>query len=207
MATPSFDVRHRFVFSPVYVVPKFQGSDFSPKNIALAGWEISGIVSLATGFPYDVSYGGRSSASLWCSAGVNFYACPDVPNQTGADHHRRSPHSLSPAPATAPRLRTPALLSPMRIPGSLRQHPPRSLSRARPQQHQHDPGQELPRQLGAQHQPPAAHGKRQRLQPHAVQQPRPAPLADSTFGQVTGAAAGRQSQLALRFTSNTSTCQ
>ncbi len=79
----AFDVRNRLVFSPVYVVPKFAGSDYSAKNIALSGWEISGILTLAQGFPYDISYAGGTSRSLWCAAGVNFYACPDVPEQTG----------------------------------------------------------------------------------------------------------------------------
>jgi hypothetical protein len=77
----AFDVRNRLVFSPVYVVPKFAGSDYSAKNIALSGWEVSGILSLAGGFPYDISYAGGTSRSLWCAAGVNFYACPDVPEQ------------------------------------------------------------------------------------------------------------------------------
>jgi hypothetical protein len=76
-----FDVRHRLVFSPVYRIPLFAGSTFSLKNLALAGWEISGITSLATGFPYDISYQGASSASLWCSADFQFYACPDIPQQ------------------------------------------------------------------------------------------------------------------------------
>ena len=74
-----FDVRHRVVFAPLYRVPTFAGSGASFKNIALSGWEISGIVSLATGFPYDISYAGGTSRSLWCSANWNFYACPDVP--------------------------------------------------------------------------------------------------------------------------------
>ncbi len=78
-----FDVRHRLVFAPIYRIPSFAGSGYSFKNVALAGWEISGIVSVATGFPYDISYAGATSLSLWCSANWNFYACPDVPNQTG----------------------------------------------------------------------------------------------------------------------------
>jgi hypothetical protein len=78
-----FDVRHRLVFAPIYRIPSFAGSGYSFKNVALAGWEISGIVSVATGFPYDISYAGATSLSLWCSASFNFYACPDVPNQTG----------------------------------------------------------------------------------------------------------------------------
>jgi hypothetical protein len=80
----AFDVRNRLVFSPLYVVPKFSGSDFSAKNIAFQGWEISGILTVAQGEPYDISYAGGTSRSLWCSAGVYFYACPDVPVQSGA---------------------------------------------------------------------------------------------------------------------------
>ena len=78
-----FDVRHRLVFAPLYKIPNFAGSGHSFKNMLLAGWEVSGIVSVATGFPYDISYAGATSLSLWCSADFNFYACPDVPNQTG----------------------------------------------------------------------------------------------------------------------------
>jgi len=79
----SYDVRHRLVFSPIYIVPSFTGSAFSARNLALSGWEVSGIMTVATGFPYDVSYGGATSRSLWCSANWNYYACPDAPNQTG----------------------------------------------------------------------------------------------------------------------------
>ena len=76
-----YDVRHRLVFSPIYRIPTFAGSSHSFRNMALAGWEISGITTVATGFPYDISYAGAASLSLWCSADFNFYACPDVPNQ------------------------------------------------------------------------------------------------------------------------------
>jgi hypothetical protein len=77
----AFDVRNHFVFSPLYIVPKFAGSEYSAKNLALAGWEVTGIMTLSQGFPYDISYAGGTSRSLWCAASVNFYACPDVPNQ------------------------------------------------------------------------------------------------------------------------------
>ncbi len=80
----AFDARHRLVFAPIYTVPVLSGhSAFSPINLALSGWQISGISAMATGFPFDISYGGGSSNSLWCSAGFTFYACPDEPNQTG----------------------------------------------------------------------------------------------------------------------------
>ncbi len=79
----SFDVRHRFVFAPVYVVPyKHGGNDFSPINLLASGWQISGILTLATGFPFDISYAGASSLSLYCSSSESYYACPDVPTQT-----------------------------------------------------------------------------------------------------------------------------
>jgi hypothetical protein len=78
----SYDVRHRLVFSPVYIVPQFSGSQFSARNLALSGWEVSGITSLASGFPYDISYAGSTARSLWCTVDFNFYACPDVPLQT-----------------------------------------------------------------------------------------------------------------------------
>jgi Carboxypeptidase regulatory-like domain len=80
----AYDARQRIVFSPIYVVPTRGGSAFSPYNLALSGWQISAITTAATGFPYDVSYGGLgTSNSLWCSFYVTYYACPDVPNQVG----------------------------------------------------------------------------------------------------------------------------
>ena len=80
----SFDARHRLVFAPIYTVPSFAGhSSFSPINLALTGWQVSGISTMATGFPFDVSYGGGSSNSLYCSPSLSFYACPDEPNQSG----------------------------------------------------------------------------------------------------------------------------
>ena len=81
----AYDARHRFVFSPVYVVPAFHGSGSFSKltNLVGSGWEISGIETLATGFPFDISYGGSVSYSLQCAAATSFYACPDVPVQTG----------------------------------------------------------------------------------------------------------------------------
>ena len=79
----AFDVRHRVVFSPVYVAPLIKGkSAFSPISLALSGWEVSAIVTAATGEPFDISYAGSSSNSLYCSIDVSFYACPDVPVQT-----------------------------------------------------------------------------------------------------------------------------
>ncbi len=78
----TFDARHRFVLAPVYAVPFKRGSSaYSPLNLALAGWEVSAISTFATGFPFDISYGGASSLSLYCASSTSYYACPDVPQQ------------------------------------------------------------------------------------------------------------------------------
>ena len=78
-----FDTRHRFVFAPVYTTPiRKSDSWYSPLNLALSGWQITGITTLATGLPFDISYGGfNTSNSLYCASGNTFYACPDVPLQ------------------------------------------------------------------------------------------------------------------------------
>lgn len=82
-----FDVRHRFVFSPVYEVPTLRGAN-AWVNLFASGWEVSTITSLASGFPIDPSYGGvGTSNSLFCSAGASFYACPDAPNQVAPVVH------------------------------------------------------------------------------------------------------------------------
>jgi hypothetical protein len=78
----TFDVRHRFVIAPIYVAPfKRGGSTFSPYNLLLSGWQVSGIATFATGAPFDI-YASATSNSLWCSSSSTFYTCPDIPNQT-----------------------------------------------------------------------------------------------------------------------------
>src|ERR1700736_1265249 len=40
-----FDARQRLVFSPIYVVPSLKsGSWYSPLNLAVSGWQVSGIM-------------------------------------------------------------------------------------------------------------------------------------------------------------------
>jgi Carboxypeptidase regulatory-like domain len=77
----AYDARHHFVFAPVYISPLIHGKAFSPLSLALSGWQVSGIVTASTGLPYDISYGGGSSRSLYCDSSISFYACPDVPEQ------------------------------------------------------------------------------------------------------------------------------
>ncbi len=78
----AFDARQRLVFSPIYVTPIRRDMEwYKPLNLLTSGWEISGITTLATGFPFDVSYAGGTSDSEWCPFYTNYYACPDIPNQ------------------------------------------------------------------------------------------------------------------------------
>jgi hypothetical protein len=77
-----FDVRQRFVFSPVYDIPNWKsiaGLHWLPDVIG-RGWEISGIMTFASGFPVDIRTS-SGSRSLFCASNWQFYACPDVPNQ------------------------------------------------------------------------------------------------------------------------------
>jgi hypothetical protein len=77
----TFDYRHRFVIAPIYQVPfKKGGGLFSPYNLLLSGWQVSGIATFATGAPFDI-YSSATSNSLWCSSTYTFYACPDIPQQ------------------------------------------------------------------------------------------------------------------------------
>jgi hypothetical protein len=81
----AYDARQHLVLSPIYVVPYKHGSSpYSPLNLVLGGWQISGISTIASGFPYDISYSGYDGFnSLWCAGGAySFYACPDVPVET-----------------------------------------------------------------------------------------------------------------------------
>jgi len=92
----TFDMKHHFVFAPVYTSPILHGhGTFSPINLALSGWQVSGIMTLATGEPFDISYGGfGSSNSLWCSTATSFFACPDVPEQV-APYVRTNPRTTT----------------------------------------------------------------------------------------------------------------
>ena len=62
-------------------IPRFAGSGHSFKNMALAGWQISGIVSVALASPTTFHMAGHIPVTMVLGS-FNFYACPDVPNQT-----------------------------------------------------------------------------------------------------------------------------
>ncbi|HEY3928997.1 MAG TPA: TonB-dependent receptor [Candidatus Koribacter sp.] len=62
------DLRHRFVFSALYELPFGHGREWGASwngitDSILGGWQISPILELASGSPFDVSYGSGSPAS------------------------------------------------------------------------------------------------------------------------------------------------
>jgi hypothetical protein len=70
-----FDQKHRFVSSTTYELPFGKGKAFlqsGPAAWVLGGWEVDGIVTLATGNPFSVTL----------NSGVNFGA-PSWPNRIG----------------------------------------------------------------------------------------------------------------------------
>jgi len=89
-----YDARHRLVIAPIYSVPFRSGSPMSITNLLLGGWEVSGISTFATGHPFDISYQGGESYSLWCSADFFYYTCPDIQNQI-APLTRFNPHNTA----------------------------------------------------------------------------------------------------------------
>ena len=91
------DARHRLVLAPLYTVPYHSsGGPFSLLNLLGSGWQVSGIASFATGFPFDISYQGTTSRSLYCASGDFYYTCPDIPNQI-APLKRVDPRALTTA--------------------------------------------------------------------------------------------------------------
>ncbi|ADW70659.1 TonB-dependent receptor [Granulicella tundricola] len=192
----NFDARHRFVFSPLYRVPfKSGGNAFSLRNLAASGWEVSGVSTFATGFPFDISYGGGTSRSLWCSASFSYYACPDVPNQIAplvrANDRTRSATTgyttwFSPASFAA---------EPIGAFGNVHRNP------------YHGPGLLNTNIIVAKNISVSSDSTRYfqlRLESDNVfnhtQFSNPdGNIGDSTFGQITSAAAGRQTQLAGKF--------
>ena len=59
-----FDRRNVAFFNFVYDIPLFQSSSNRAAKAALGGWQVSGIVSLMSGAPLDITVSGQSAASI-----------------------------------------------------------------------------------------------------------------------------------------------
>jgi hypothetical protein len=58
-----FDRTHVAFVNFVYDIPAFRNSDNRAVKTALGGWQLSGIVTMQTGSPLDITYGGSNSVS------------------------------------------------------------------------------------------------------------------------------------------------
>jgi hypothetical protein len=187
----AYDARHRFVFAPVYSIP-FRKGGSRLTNTLLSGWGVSGILTLATGFPYDISYGGGESYSLWCSASYSYYACPDIPNQV-APLKRINPRADNGvANWFSPDSFVDETIGSF---GNIHRNP------------YHGPGKLNTDAVLSKNLPymnDETHIMQLRLESYNVFNHTQFNLPDGnfddgTFGQITGAAAGRQTQLAVKF--------
>ena len=72
-----FDARHRIVGSYVYQIPVFSAiANNAILRETIAGWEVSGVTALQSGFPVGIQQG--ATRSLWCD-GSSYFGCGDVP--------------------------------------------------------------------------------------------------------------------------------
>jgi hypothetical protein len=84
-----FDARHRFVASYVYSLPAYGIAKSNMLMRALlAGWGISGMTALQTGFPVGVSMG--SFNSYWCDA-FSYFGCTDTPQTSSFNIKKFNP--------------------------------------------------------------------------------------------------------------------
>lgn len=72
-----FDARQRLAVSYIYEIPVFAAISSRPiLRETVAGWELSGVTALQSGFPVSFSQG--QTLSLWCD-GSSYFGCADVP--------------------------------------------------------------------------------------------------------------------------------
>jgi hypothetical protein len=191
----TFDVRHNFVFSPVYTVPSLHGqSALSPLNLALSGWQISGILQLSSGEPYDIAYNFGTSHSLYCSVALSFYNCPDIPNQTAplAKQNPRTRNASGNSPYFSP---TGFVAEPIGSFGNIHRNP------------YHGPGINNTNLILAKNFTPSSESTfrlQLRLESdnvfnHTQFNLPDGNFADGTFGQITSARAARQTQIGAKF--------
>jgi hypothetical protein len=87
-----FDARHRLAATYVYSVPV---AGFLRNNVilreTLAGWGVSGVTAVQTGFPIGISTG--VDRSLWCD-GASKFQCLDNPNTSSFNIARYNPRTI-----------------------------------------------------------------------------------------------------------------
>ncbi len=88
-----FDARNRLVASYVYSLPAYgKAKDNVLLRALMAGWGISGLTAVQSGFPVAVSTG--TERSLWCD-GYSFFGCPDNPDTSTFNIQRFNPRNTA----------------------------------------------------------------------------------------------------------------
>lgn len=80
----NWDVRHRFVTSFTYALPFLQNSSHAFLKQTLGGWETNGIVTLQSGFPFNVTVAGDPANTGRSSERPNLIGTPS--SDCGRDH-------------------------------------------------------------------------------------------------------------------------
>ena len=88
-ATSNFDLRHAFTLSYVYALPFFKSA--GPAHTFLGGWQVSGITTITSGFPFTVSNGTTYSDNAGVANGVSGSTISSFPLLVG------NPHSVTQA--------------------------------------------------------------------------------------------------------------
>jgi hypothetical protein len=98
-----FDLTHMFVASFVYELPFGREKPVEPTNAVLRhlaeNWQVNGILTLHSGMPYDVFYGGDLANTGNTFVRVNLVGDPNLSNPTAADWISKSAFAI-PAPFT-----------------------------------------------------------------------------------------------------------
>lgn len=87
-----YDARHRLVSSYIYTIPVFSAiANNSILRETIAGWEISGVTAVQTGFPVGFEQG--QTRSLWCD-GASYFGCGDVPDTSSYHLQHENPRTV-----------------------------------------------------------------------------------------------------------------
>lgn len=90
-----FDAKHRLSISYDYYLPSIRKLSFfhrAPSKI-FDGWMVAGITTFQTGFPLEIVDNNLNSG--FCMVQISDFACPDVPNISGAVQYG-NPRTFSP---------------------------------------------------------------------------------------------------------------
>lgn len=87
-----FDARHRFVINYSYEIPVLAAMKSGALGRIFQGWTLTGITTVQTGFPVNISNSGFTSLTCWA---FTFYGCPDNADQVVAKVETLDPRNTA----------------------------------------------------------------------------------------------------------------